>query len=66
MQNVGIILDPTAHFTEAFVEITGAPSVVDIANKLPWLPAMQREQMKSGILSMPGQFQLTYRMFVGD
>jgi hypothetical protein len=40
VQNVANILDPTARFTDAFVEITRDPIVVDIAKKLPWFPAL--------------------------
>jgi hypothetical protein len=66
VQNVANILDPTARFTGAFVEITGDPIMVDIAKNLPWFPALLLEQKGKGILSEPGQFQLIYNMFVGD
>jgi hypothetical protein len=67
LKNVASIIDPTAHFTEAFVEITKDPIVVDIPTKLPWFTALQREQKSGkGIPSMPGQFQLVHNMFVGE
>jgi len=64
--NVASILDPTARFTEASVEITSDPIVVDIAKKLPWYPALLEAQRGKGITSEPGKFQLIYRMFVGE
>jgi hypothetical protein len=62
--NVASILDPTARFIEAYVEITRDPMVVDIAKTLPWYPAMLEAQ--KGIYSESGRFQLMYRMFVGE
>jgi hypothetical protein len=59
-------LDPTARFTEAFCEITNDPIVANIAEKLPWYPALEREQKGRGITSFPGRFQLVYNMFVGE
>jgi hypothetical protein len=59
-------LDPTARFTEAFCEITKDPIVVNIAAKLPWYPALEREQKGKGIASTRGKFQLVYNMFVGE
>jgi hypothetical protein len=66
-QDIGKIVDPSAHFTEAFVEIAKDPIVVDIQKALPWFAAVQREQ-KSGklILSEPGQLNLIYNLFVGE
>jgi hypothetical protein len=66
IENVANILDPTARFTEAFVEITRDPIVVDIAKKLPWYPALLEAQKGKGTLSKPGHFQLIYKMFVGE
>lgn len=66
IQNVAAVLDSTARFTEAFVEITKDPIVVNIWSKLPWLSRLRDQQKGKLILSYPGQFQLTYRMFVGD
>jgi hypothetical protein len=61
------VIDPTAHFTEAFVEITRDPIVVDIAKTLPWFPELRRQQKEGrGPLSMSGQFQLVYNMFAGE
>jgi hypothetical protein len=59
-------IDPTAHFVEAFVEITRDPVVIDIDRKLPWFPALLREQRGKLIVSKPHQFQLIYDMFVGE
>lgn len=66
VENVAGILDPTAQFTEAWVEITRDPIVVDIAKKLPWYPALLEAQKGKGISSKPGKFQLIYNMFVGE
>lgn len=66
IENVASILDPTAQFTEAWVEITRDPIVVDIAKKLPWYPALVEAQKGKGIHSEPGKFQLIYKMFVGE
>jgi hypothetical protein len=65
--NVASVLDPTARFTEAFVEITKDPIVVDIAKKLPWYSEFRRLQIEGrGPLPKTGQFQLVYNMFVGE
>jgi hypothetical protein len=60
------LIDPTARFTAAFVQITSEPVVIDIANKLPWYPALEREQKSKGALTRAGQFQLVYNMFARD
>jgi hypothetical protein len=65
LENISSTIDPTAHFVEAFVEITRNPIVTDIGKELPWFPALLREQRGKGIISKPGQFQLIYDMFVG-
>lgn len=59
-------IDSTAHFTEAFVEITRDPIAIDISNELPWFPALLREQKGKATTSRPGRFQLVYNMFVGE
>lgn len=64
--NVADIIDPTARLTQAFVEITRDPIMVNIATKLPWYPALLEAQRGKGITSYPGQFQLVYNMFVGE
>lgn len=66
VENVANVIDSTARFTEAFVEITSDPVVMNIATKLPWFPALKLAQKGKGVLSMPGQFQLVYNMFVGE
>jgi hypothetical protein len=66
IENVASVIDPTAQFTEAFVEITRDPIVVDIQNKLPWFPALKLAQKGNLVLSEPGKFQLVYLMFVGE
>jgi hypothetical protein len=63
--NIASIVDPTARVTEAFVEITKDPIMVDIARYFPWLPALMQAQGKT-VLSRPDQFRLTYNMFVGE
>jgi hypothetical protein len=59
-------IDPTARFTEAFVEITRDSPAIDIAKKLPWLPDLLREQKGKLISGIPNQFHLVYNMLVGD
>jgi len=66
VESIANVIDPTARFTEAFVEVTRDPIVVDIAKKLPWFPVLLQEQKGKGVLSMPGQFQLVHNMFVGE
>lgn len=67
VSNVASALGPTARFTEAFVEITKDPIVVDIPEKLPWFSELRRLQKEGrGQLSKSGQFQLVYNMFVGE
>ena len=66
LESISSTIDPTAHFTEAFVEITGDPIVIDIANKLPWFPALLRDQKGKMIISRPGRLELVYVMFVGE
>ncbi len=66
IENVANVIESTARFTEAFVEITSDPVVMNIATKLPWFPAFKLAQKGKGVLSMPGQFQLVYNMFVGE
>lgn len=65
VHNVASVLGARAHITEAFVEITRDPLVVDIANKLPWYPGLVEAKGKL-IGSEPGKFQLIYNMFVGE
>ena len=66
VRDVANSLDPAARFTEAFCEITNDPIVVNIADKLPWYPALERAQKGRGITSFPSKFQLVYNMFVGE
>lgn len=63
--NIASVIDPTARVTEAFVEITKAPIVVDITKYFPWLPALKEQQGKKSHGS-PAQFRLSYIMFVGE
>jgi hypothetical protein len=65
-ESISRTIDPTAHFVEASVEITRNPVVIDIDRKLPWFPALLREQRGKLIVSQPRQFQLIYDMFVGE
>lgn len=60
------VLDPTARISEAFVQITSEPVVIDIANKLPWYPRFEREQKSKGLLTQMGRFQLVYNMIVRE
>jgi hypothetical protein len=65
-EDISSTIDPTAHFTEAFVEITSDPIVIDIGNKLPWYPTLQREQKSKGAVTQSGVLQLVYNMFAED
>jgi len=65
-QNIASIIDPTARITEAYVEVTSDPIVIDIPGKLPWFSELQRRQKGKGTVSKAGQFQLVYNMFVGE
>jgi hypothetical protein len=66
-KEVPAIFGPTARFTEAFVEITDDPIVIDIPNKFPWFSELKRlQRLGQGPLSHPGKFQLVHIMFVGD
>ncbi|TPQ39934.1 hypothetical protein C2U70_06285 [Bradyrhizobium guangdongense] len=66
VENIAKVLDPSARFTKAYVEITRDPIVVDIAKKLPWYPALLEAQKGKLIISEPGKFQLIYNMLVGE
>jgi hypothetical protein len=66
VEDVANVIDPTARFTEAFVEITRDPIVLDIATKLPWFPALKLAQKGKLVLSEPRKFQLVYIMFEGE
>ena len=66
LESISSTIDPTARVTEAFVEITRDPVVIDISSKLPWYPALEKAQKGKAVTSWPGQFQLVYNMFVGE
>lgn len=67
VENMAQALGPGARFTEAFVEITRDPIVIDIESKLPWLPELRRLQREGKLPSVKtGQFKLVYNMFVGE
>ena len=67
VQNIARIIDPTARITEAYVEITSDPIVIDIPSRLPWFAELRRRQQDGkGIVSKSGQFQLVHNMFVGE
>jgi hypothetical protein len=67
VQNIASIVDPTARITEAHVEITSDPIVIDIPSRLPWFAELRRRQQNGkGIVSKSGQFQLVHNMFVGE
>jgi hypothetical protein len=67
LKEIPAIFGPTARLTEAFVEITGDPIVIDLPNKFPWFSELQRlQRLGQGPLSHPGRFQLVHIMFVGD
>jgi hypothetical protein len=66
VQNIAGTVDPTARITEAYVEITRDPIVIDIPDKLPWFAELRRRQKGKGSVSQAGQFQLVHNMFVGE
>jgi hypothetical protein len=67
VQTVASIVDPTARVTEAYVEITRDPIVIDIPIKLPWFTELRRlQESGKGPASKAGRFQLVYNMFVGE
>jgi hypothetical protein len=67
VQNIARIIDPTARITEAYVEITSDPIVIDIPSNLPWFSELRRRQADGKLLvSKSGQFQLVHNMFVGE
>jgi hypothetical protein len=66
VEDVANVLDPAAHFTEAFVEITRDPIVVDIATRLPWFKAWSDDYRTLGPIYFPNGFALSRYMFVGD
>jgi hypothetical protein len=66
VEDVAKVIDPTARFTEAFVEITRDPVVMDIASKLPWFQAWSDNYRARGPIYFPNGFALSRYMFVGD
>jgi hypothetical protein len=65
LETISSQIDPTASFSEAAVEITRDPIVIDITTKLPWLAGLLRE--KSGAVTVsPGRINLIHNMFVGE
>jgi hypothetical protein len=65
--NMASVIHPSARLTEASVEITSDPIVVDIPKRLPWLAELKRQRdAQRGIITYPGRFQLIYNMFVGE
>lgn len=62
VENIQNVIDPSARFKEAYVEITRDSIVVDIADKLPWYPALLEAQKGKGMTSKPGVFQLIHNM----
>jgi hypothetical protein len=59
-------MDPTAHFTEAFVEITREPIVVDVRRVLPWLGPLESKPPGSNIIYLPNKLGLNRYLFIGD
>jgi hypothetical protein len=67
VENFANVINATARFTEAFVEISRDPIIVDIPTRLPWFSELQRQQKEGkGALWQPRKFQLVYNMFVGE
>lgn len=59
-------LEPTARITEAFVEITDAPIVIDIPAKLPWFQAWVDNYRQRGPIWTDNELSTLYpTMFVG-
>lgn len=59
-------MDPTAHFTEAFVEITREPIVVNIRQVLPWLGPLESKPPGSNVIYLPNKLGLNRYLFIGD
>jgi hypothetical protein len=66
VEDVSNVFDPTARFTEAFVEITRDPVVVDIATRLPWFQSWSDNYGARGPIYFPNGFALSRYMFVGE
>lgn len=66
VEDVSNVLDPTARFTEAFVEITRNPVVVDIRQALPWLAALESKPAGSNIIYLPNKLGINRYLFIGD
>jgi hypothetical protein len=66
VEDVPYSMDPTAHFTEAFVEITREPIVVDIRQVLPWLGPLESKPPGSNIIYLPNKLGLNRYLFIGD
>lgn len=63
--DIPALFGPRARLTAASVEITHDPIVIDIDKKLPWYNDFAARQKATAIVSKPGEFKLTYNMFVG-
>jgi hypothetical protein len=66
VEDVPYSMDPTARFTEAFVEITKDPIVVDIRQALPWLGPLESKPPGSNIIYLPNGFGINRYLFIGD
>jgi hypothetical protein len=66
VEDVANVIDPTARFTEAFVEITNDPIVVDIRKALPWLGPLESKPPGSNIIYLPNNLGLNRYLFIGD
>jgi hypothetical protein len=54
-----------ARITDAYVEITRDPIVINIDKKLPWYKAL-RAPPNDGVMYLPNGFALGWTMFIGD
>lgn len=66
VEDVANVIDPTARFTEAFVEITNDPIVVNIRQALPWLGPLESKPPGSNIIYLPNKLGLNRYLFIGD
>ena len=59
------LLGSDARLSEAYVEMTDDPVIIDIDRKLPWFAALKDEQ-RGLIVTRPNEFKMVHNMIVGD
>ena len=55
-----------ARLSNAYVEMTTDPVVIDIGRKLPWFKSWADQQKRGPNITRPDQFKLVHNMLVGD